>query len=135
MATLTGHTGPVPYLACEDAAAAIAFYIEAFGAEEVLRLPAPENKIGHAELRIFDGRLYLSDREGGPALVHAFVADVDAAFERAIESGATVVEPVEDRFWGDREGILRDPFGHEWGLATHLRDMTVEEVARIVEDL
>ena len=76
MAELTEHTGPVPYLAVEGAARAIDFYTDAFGAEEVLRLPSPDGTIGHAELRIFGGRLYLSDREGGPALVHAFVPDV-----------------------------------------------------------
>ena len=99
------------------------------------RLPSPDGTIGHAELRIFGGRLYLSDREGGPALVHAFVPDDGAAFARAQAAGAMVVEAPEDRFWGDREGLLRDPFRHQWALSTHLRDVSVEEVERIVENL
>lgn len=135
MTTLTAHAGPVPYLACEDAAAAIEWYAEVFGSEEVLRLDSPGGKIGHAQLEVFDGRLYLADRDGGPSHVHAFVPDVDALFARAEAAGATVVMPVEDRFWGDREGTLRDPFGHEWSLSTHLRDVAAEEVNRKVADL
>jgi PhnB protein len=130
-----------PYLAVDDAAAAIRFYSAAFGATEELRLEVG-GKIGHAEIRIRDSVLMLSDEwpewnmlgpksRGGPTCnLHLYVEDVDAAFARAVEAGATVERPVADQFYGDRSGTLSDPFGHRWNLATHVEDVTVEEMRR-----
>ena len=122
-----------PYLICEGAAEAIAFYERAFGAEELARLPGPGGTIVHACLRINGATVMLSDAfpdygmvgpkalGGSPVTVHLMVPDVDAAFARAVEAGATVMMPVADQFWGDRYGALRDPFGHNWSLGTHVR--------------
>ena len=129
------------YLAVEDAAKAIDFYKEAFGADEQMRMPGPDGKVAHAELLIGDSRLMLSDpfehsnvrppsERGGPtASVFMYVDDVDATFEQATEAGATVTSPLEDMFWGDRFGTVTDPFGHVWSMATHKEDLTEEQVA------
>jgi PhnB protein len=129
------------YLAVEDAAKAIDFYKEAFGAEEFIRMPGPDGKIAHAELQIGDSKLMLSDpfpqsnvrppsERGGPtASVFMYVEDVDAAFEQAQRAGAEVEMELEDMFWGDRFGTLSDPFGHVWSLATHKEDLSEEEMA------
>jgi uncharacterized glyoxalase superfamily protein PhnB len=129
-----------PYLICAGAADAIAFYKRAFGAEEMFRLPGPDGKLVHACLAINGGTVMLSDEfpgygmvapttlGGSPVTIHLMVPDVDAAFARAVEAGATVTMELADQFWGDRYGSLRDPFGHNWSLATHVRDMTPEEI-------
>lgn len=129
------------YLAVEDAAKAIDFYKEAFGAEETIRMPGPEGKIAHAELQIGDSKLMLSDpfpqsnvrppsERGGPtASVFMYVEDADATFDQATAVGADVVMPLEDMFWGDRFGTLSDPFGHVWSIATHKEDLSEEEMA------
>jgi uncharacterized glyoxalase superfamily protein PhnB len=129
-----------PHLCCADAAAAIAFYKAAFGAEEHMRMPGPDGRLMHASLRIGDSTLMLHDemrewgalgpkaRGGTSVTIHINVADVDAAFDRAIRAGGTVKMPVADQFWGDRYGVLTDPFGHEWSLATRVKDMTPEEM-------
>ena len=131
-----------PHLVIEGASEAIAFYKEAFGAEEVSRMPMPgrdgQVKVGHAALRIGDSPLYLSDafpeygsngpNGGSPVTIHLFVTDADAAFARAVEAGATVTMPLADMFWGDRYGKLADPFGHHWSIATHLEDLTPEQM-------
>jgi len=136
-----GYHSVTPYLAVEDANRAIEFYKEAFGAEEVVRMPGPEGKIAHAELQIGDSKLMLSDpfeqssvrppaERGGPtASIFLYVDDVDATFEQATDAGATVTMPLEDMFWGDRFGSVTDPFGHVWSLATHKEDLTEEEMA------
>jgi PhnB protein len=136
-----GYHSLTPYLAVEDASRAIDFYKEAFGAEEVLRMPGPDGKVAHAELQVGDSKLMLSDpfpqsnvrppsERGGPTgSVFMYVDDVDATFEQAQGAGATVVSPLEDMFWGDRFGTLADPFGHVWSLATHKEDLTEEEIA------
>ena len=134
-------TNPVsPYLICAGASEAIAFYKRAFGAEEMVRGAGPDGKIMHACLRINGSTVMLSDEfpdygmvgpktlGGSPVTIHLMVPDVDAAFARAVEAGATVTMEIADQFWGDRYGSLRDPFGHSWSLATHLRDMTPEEI-------
>jgi PhnB protein len=130
-----------PYLAVDDAAKAIDFYKEAFGAEEFVRMPGPDGKIAHAELQIGDSKLMLSDpfpqsnvrppsERGGPtASVFLYVEDVDAIFEQAQGAGAEVVSELEDMFWGDRFGTLSDPFGHVWSIATHKEDLSEEEMA------
>jgi PhnB protein len=136
-----GYHSLTPYLAVEDAARAIDFYREAFGAQELLRMPGPDGKIAHAELQLGDSKLMLSDPfeqsqvqppsvRGGPtASVFMYVEDVDATFEQAQRAGATVVSELEDMFWGDRFGTVADPFGHVWSLATHKEDLSEEEMA------
>jgi len=139
-----GYQGVTPYLAVHDAAAAIRFYAAAFGATETMRLEMG-GKIGHAEVRIGHGALMLSDEwpdwnmlgpnsRGGPTCnLHLYVEDVDSAFARAVEAGATVERPVSDQFYGDRSGTLRDPFGHRWHIATHVEDVSEEEIRRRME--
>ena len=129
------------YLAVEDAAKAIDFYKEAFGAEETVRMPGPDGKVAHAELQIGDSKLMLSDpfphsnvrppseRGGATASIFMYVDDVDATFEQAQRAGATVVSELEDMFWGDRFGTVADPFGHVWAMATHKEDLSEEEIA------
>jgi PhnB protein len=129
------------YLAVEDAAKAIDFYKEAFGAEETIRMPGPDGQVAHAELQIGDSKLMLSDpfphsdvrppsERGGPtASIFMYVDDVDATFEQAQRAGATVVSELEDMFWGDRFGTVADPFGHVWAMATHKEDLSEEEIA------
>jgi uncharacterized glyoxalase superfamily protein PhnB len=130
-----------PHLVVDGAADAIEFYKKAFGAQEVMRMPGPDGKLGHAMLRIGDSMLMLADEypqwesfgplalKGSPVTLHLSVPDVDAAFARALEAGATVRMPLADMFWGDRYGIVQDPFGHRWSLATHIRDVSPEEMA------
>lgn len=125
----------------DGAAQAIDFYKAAFGAEEVLRMPMGE-KIGHAEIRIGDSMIMLSDewpendmlgpkaRGGATGLLMIYVDDVDAIHARAVEAGAQPQRPVEDQFYGDRSGSVVDPFGHHWTLATHKEDLSEEEIQR-----
>ena len=136
-----GYHTVTPYLAVEDAARAIEFYTRAFGAKEAVRMDAPGGKIGHAELEIGDSRIMLSDpfpqastkppkELGGTSFsVMLYVEDVDAAFKRAVDAGATVSMELADMFWGDRFGSVTDPFGHSWSLATHVEDVPPEEMA------
>ena len=119
-----------PHLVCDGAAAAIDFYKAAFGAEEVMRLPGPTGKLMHASVMINGAMVLLVDempdywvvgpnRLGGtPVTLHMVVPDVDAAVDRAVQAGATLTMPVADQFWGDRYGVVRDPFGHKWSIAT-----------------
>ncbi|HEU4629732.1 MAG TPA: VOC family protein [Gemmatimonadaceae bacterium] len=135
-----GYHTITPGLIVRDAARAIDFYTRAFGAEEVTRMSGPDGGILHAEIRIGDSIVMLGEENeqwgtrsplstnGNPGSLHIYVDDVDAAFARALGAGATVKQPLEDAFWGDRYGKVRDPFGHEWGLATRIRDMTPEEM-------
>jgi PhnB protein len=136
-----GYHSLTPYLAVEDASKAIEFYKDAFGADEVVRMPGPDGKIAHAELQIGDSKLMLSDpfpqsnvrppsERGGPtASVFMYVDDVDVIFQQAQRAGAEVVTELEDMFWGDRFGTLSDPFGHVWSIATHKEDLSEEEMA------
>ena len=136
-----GYHSLTPYLAVEDAAKAIDFYKEAFGAEETIRMPGPDGKIAHAELQIGDSKLMLSDpmpqssvrppseRGGTTASIFMYVDDADATFDQATAAGADVVMQLEDMFWGDRFGTLSDPFGHVWSVATHKEDLSEEEMA------
>src|SRR5690242_15308543 len=130
----------IPHLVVKEAAKAIEFYKQAFGALETSRMPGPEGRIMHAALKIGGGQVFLCDEFpqseikaptslGATTLaLHLYVADVDAAFAKATAAGATVTMPVTDMFWGDRYGKLRDPFGHEWSLASHVEDVTPEEM-------
>jgi PhnB protein len=135
-----GYSTLTPYLTVGDAAGAIDFYKRAFGAEEQVRMHAPDGKIGHAELQIGDSKVMLSDpfpqsstrspKElgGTSSSVFMYVEDVDATVERAAAAGATVTMEVADQFWGDRFGTISDPFGHVWSIATHVEDLTPEEI-------
>jgi PhnB protein len=136
-----GYATLTTYLAVDDAAEAIEFYKRAFGAKENVRMPAPDGRIGHAELEIGDSRIMLSDPfpqsstrppqelGGASASVFMYVEDVDAVVQKAADEGATVTMEVADQFWGDRFGTITDPFGHVWAIATHVEDLTPEEIA------
>ena len=135
-----------PHLVCAGAADAIAFYVRAFGAKELGRMDTPDGQVMHAMIRIGDSPVMLNDefadkgllgpkaRGGSSVTLHLYVENVDAAFDRAVKAGATVKMPVQDMFWGDRYGVLEDPFGHSWSLATHIRDLTPEQVREAAKD-
>ena len=129
-----------PHLVCAGAAEAIEFYKRAFDAVELGRIPAPDGKLMHAMVRIGDSTLMLVDEfpqygsvgpkalKGSPVTIHLYVEDVDATVKQAESAGAKVTMPVADMFWGDRYGQVEDPFGHQWSVATHTRDVTPEEM-------
>ena len=131
-----------PYLVVRDAAGAIDFYKQAFGAEELFRLEGPPGKIGHAEIKIGDSIIMLADEMesgncrspqslGGTAVnILLYVKDVDRVFNQAVSAGAEVAMPLDDMFWGDRYGQVTDPFGHSWALATHKEDIPPEELQK-----
>jgi len=131
-----------PNLVCRNAAQAIEFYKAVFGATELMRMPGPGGKIMHAELQIGDSRFFVNDSmaksmptgpepgASNPMYLHVYVEDVDTIFNRAIEGGARVDMPLQDMFWGDRYGKLTDPFGQQWGIATHKEDVAPEEMKR-----
>jgi PhnB protein len=143
------RTQPIPegyhtlttYLTMDNAAEAIDYYKDVFGANERIRMEAPDGKIGHAELEIGDSLLMLSDAfpgatsrpptelGGTTAGAFMYVEDVDAVVKRAVESGATITMEIADQFWGDRFGSITDPFGHSWSIATHVEDVPPEEMA------
>jgi len=141
-----GYPRVTPYLIVEGAAEAIDFYRSVFGAEERFRLPAPEGRVGHAELAIGNSVIMLADQApemdardpntvgGTPVSLHVYVEDSDAVFARAIEAGARELRPVEDRFYGDRSGAFEDPFGHRWDVATHVEDVPPEEMDKRMAD-
>ncbi|MFN2433675.1 MAG: VOC family protein [Gemmatimonadota bacterium] len=128
-----------------DGTGALEFYAKAFGATESMRFPAPGGKIGHAEIKIGDSPIMLADEfpdmgyrsaqalGGSPVSILLYVEDVDARFSRATAAGATVLRPVEHQFYGDRSGTLKDPFGHVWTIATHVEDVSPEEMQRRAE--
>jgi uncharacterized glyoxalase superfamily protein PhnB len=129
-----------PHLICAGASDAIEFYKKAFGAEEMFRMPGPDGRLMHASVRIGDSSVMLVDEmpewgalgpktlRGSPVTIHLMVDNVDEVYARAVAAGATAKMPVADMFWGDRYGKLIDPFGHEWSIATHVRDLTPEEI-------
>jgi PhnB protein len=130
----------MPYLYIDGANAAIDFYTSILGATERMIMPGPEGKVGHAELTIGDSVIMLADEfpdmgargpkavGGSPVTIHVYVEDVDATFDRAISAGARALRPVEDKFYGDRGGEFEDPFGHRWSIATHVEDVSPEEM-------
>lgn len=136
----SGFHTVTPHLVCDGAADAIGFYQRAFGAEELSRMPGPGGKLMHAMIRIGDAVLMLNDAfpemgakgpnalGGTPVTLHLYVQDADAAFARAVAAGATPRMPVAEQFWGDRYGIVVDPFGHQWSIATHVKDLTPEQM-------
>jgi PhnB protein len=131
-----------PYIIVKGGDAAIAFYVRVFGAREAFRLAEPSGRIGHAELAIGDGRIMLADESpsfgalspptvgGTPVSLHLYVEDVDATIKRAQDSGAIVLRPAEDQFYGDRAGMIADPFGHRWHLATRKKAVSPEEMQK-----
>ncbi|MFC4276360.1 VOC family protein [Achromobacter aloeverae] len=136
-----------PHLVCSDAAGAIAFYKKAFDATELARLPGPDGKLMHAMVRIGDSNIMLADEmptcgsfspvtlKGTPITLHLYVADVDAGYARAIEAGGKAIMPPADMFWGDRYGVLEDPYGHRWSMATHKRDMTPDQMDKEMKEM
>ena len=137
-----GYHSVTPYLIIKGAAEAIEYYKRAFGATELFRFPAPEGKVGHAEIRIGDSPIMLADEfpemgykspqslGGSPVSIMIYVEDVDTMFNQAVAAGGKVQRPVKDQFYGDRSGTLEDPFGHVWHLATHKEDVSPEEMER-----
>ncbi|BAN23301.1 glyoxalase/bleomycin resistance protein/dioxygenase [Caballeronia insecticola] len=129
-----------PHLCCAGAAEAIEFYKRAFNAVELGRMPAPDGKLMHAMVKIGDSTLMLVDEnpafgilgpkaiKGSPVTIHLYVEDADAIVKQAADAGAKVIMPVAEMFWGDRYGRLEDPFGHQWSVATHVRDVSPEEM-------
>ncbi|WP_157215817.1 VOC family protein [Flavisphingomonas formosensis] len=141
-----GYHSVTPYLTVDDAAAALDFYASAFGAIEKFRMPMGD-RIGHAEMLIGNSHIMLSDefperdvlgpksRGGATAALMVYVPDVDSAFDRAVAAGGKAMMPVADQFYGDRSGTLIDPFGHKWTLATHVEDVSEEEMQRRLDEM
>lgn len=140
-----GYHSVTPYLSVKGAAQALAFYKQAFGATELYRLDMPDGTVGHAEIQIGDCRLMLADemppmpdtvihsprtRGGSTVAFHLYVPNVDEQFAKAVAAGATVRRPVSNQFYGDRTGTVEDPFGHIWSLATHVEEVSPEELKR-----
>jgi len=135
-----GYHSVTPYLIIKGAADAIEVYKKAFGATELFRFPAPDGKIGHAEIKIGDSPIMLADEfaemgykgpralGGSPVSLMIYLEDVDTVFNRAVEAGASVKQAVQDKFYGDRTGTLTDPFGHLWHVSTHKEDVSMEEM-------
>lgn len=135
-----GYRTVTPHLVCEHAPDAIEFYKKAFGAVEIARLPGPDGKIMHAELRIGDSPIMLAQDypefgsrgplalKGTSVVIHLYVPDADAAWAQALDAGARPLMPLSDMFWGDRYGQVEDPFGHRWSIATHKRDLTPDQI-------
>ena len=140
-----GYHSVTPYLICRGAAKAIDFYKQAFGAKELFRIDGPGDSVGHAEIKIGDSPVMLADEfpemqarspesyGGSPVSIMLYVEDVDKVVDRAVANGAKVVRPVQDQFYGDRNGTLTDPFGHTWTIATHKEDLSSEEMKRRAE--
>lgn len=136
-----------PHLICAGAATAIEFYKKAFNAVEMRRMAGPQGKLIHALIRIGDSAVMLIDEfpdwgslgpkslKGSPVTIHLYVEDVDAIVERAVGAGAKITMPLDDTFWGDRYCKLEDPFGHQWSVATHIRDVTAEEMQQGAQKL
>ena len=135
------HTA-TPTLVVKNAAQAIDYYKKVFGAEELMRMPSPDGKISHAEIKIGDSKIFLSDefpQHGGKSPqtlggftggIYLYVPDVDKVFDKAIAAGGKSSMPVADMFWGDRHGNFIDPFGHSWGVSTHTEDLSEEEMEK-----
>jgi uncharacterized glyoxalase superfamily protein PhnB len=136
-----------PHLICKGAADAIEFYKKAFGAVEEIRLPGSQGRLMHAMIRIGGAAVMLVDEmpewgalgpkslKGSPVTIHLYVENADAFIKRAVDAGAKVTMPAADMFWGDRYGKIEDPFGHHWSVATHLRDVTPEEMQRAMKQM
>ena len=142
-----GYRTLTPQITVKNAAKAIEFYKKAFGAEQIGEACAmPDGKVGHAALKIGDSKLMLNDEfpemgavaplgKTASASIYVYVADVDAVFKTAAAAGAKIVKPVADQFWGDRQGTLQDPFGHQWSLATHVEDVTPAQLKERMQEM
>ena len=144
-----GYNSITPYLIINGAAKAIEYYKQVFGATEIMRMPGPDGKIGHAELKIGDSTIMLADENpsmgqghagaktvgGSPISLYVYLEDVDDVVKRAVAEGATILKPVQDQFYGDRSGFIQDPFGHLWGIATHVEDVSADEMERRMKKL
>ena len=140
-----GYEGATPYLIIKGAANALEFYKKAFGATEIMRISAPGGTVGHAEIKIGHAIIMLADEfpemnckgpeayGGSPVSMMVYVPDVDKFVKRAVDAGAKLVRPVENKFYGDRSGSLEDPFGHQWHFATHVEDVPPDEMAKRAE--
>jgi PhnB protein len=138
-----GYNSISPYLVVKGAAKAIEYYKKVFGATEVVRMDQPNGKVGHAELQIGDSRFMLAEENpsmgqghvsasgigASPVSLYLYIPDVDRVIERAVDEGAKVLKPVQDQFYGDRTGFIQDPFGHLWGVATHIEDVAPKDLA------
>ena len=137
-----GYHHVTPYLIIKGAAAAIDFYKDVFGASEIMRMPQPDGRIGHAEMKLGDSFIMLADEYPEMDIVSPatlgnstvgillYVDDVDATFNKAVSRGAKVNKPLADQFYGDRSGTVIDPFGHKWTIATHVEDVSPQEMER-----
>ena len=142
-----GYHTATPYLIVSDAAKAIDFYKRGLGATEIMRIPDPKGRIGHAEIKMGDSVIMLADEHpemgyksptsigGTPVSIYLYVDDVDRLFKQAISAGAKELRPVKDQFYGDRSGTLADPFGHVWSIGTHKEDVSMEELTRRLEEM
>jgi len=143
-----GYPRVTPYLCCRDASAAIDFYLDVFGATERMRMPGDTpDTVGHAEIEIGDGMVMIADEfpdhgflspksvGGTPVTIHVYVADADAVFAKALAGGATATRAMENQFYGDRSGQFEDPWGHRWNVASHVEDVSDEEMARRMAEL
>jgi PhnB protein len=135
-----GYNTVTPYLVIKGAAKAIDYYKKVFGATVVVRMDGPDGQVGHAELQIGDSRIMLADEKpsmghrsattigGSPVSLYVYLPDCDKVVEKAVAGGAKMLRPVADQFYGDRSGFIQDPFGHLWGIATHVEDVSPEEM-------
>jgi uncharacterized glyoxalase superfamily protein PhnB len=142
-----GMHSVTPHLVCAGAAKAIEFYKAAFGATETARMPGADGRLMHAAVKIGDSQVMLADEmpewgslgpkslKGSPVTIHLYVDDVDSFVARAAKAGAKVTMPVADQFWGDRYGKLEDPFGHHWSVATHVRDVSADEMQKAMREM
>jgi PhnB protein len=135
-----GYNSVTPYLIVKGAAQAIDYYKKVFGATEVVRMDGPNGQVGHAELQIGDSRIMLADENpemghksaatigASPVSLYLYMPDVDGVVKKAVAEGAKILKPVQDQFYGDRSGFIQDPFGHQWGVATHIEDVSPQEM-------
>jgi PhnB protein len=140
-----GYHAVTPYMVVNNCERALEFYKNSFGASEIMRMPGPDGKIMHAEIKIGDSIIMLADEfpergarspvsfGGSPVSLMLYVKDVDATFNKAVGAGSTVQQPVKDQFYGDRSGTIVDPFGHVWTLSTHVEDVAPEEMQKRME--
>jgi len=141
-----GYHAITPILIVTDAAQALDFYRSAFGAEETVRMPGPDGRVMHAEMRLADSVFMLGEESpemgargpksygGSPVTLYVYVDDVDSAWDQAVKAGAKEISPLTNMFWGDRTGRLEDPFGHRWSLSQHIEDPTPEEMQKRQEE-
>lgn len=141
------QSAPIPYLSVQGAAQAIDFYKQVFGATEIFRMADPSGRVGHAELALGGGRIFIADEYpdhdfrsphtlgGSPVMIHLYVEDVDEVGRKAEAAGAKMLRAIDNQFYGDRGGTMMDPFGHRWYIATHIEDVTPEEMARRAKEM